>query len=66
VLFLRGLFKRSRPRNATVEALPELREEDLEPDEQQKRLRREIERSIAGDPAGLAKMLEAWLMEQKA
>ena len=67
VLFLRGLFRRSAPR-ASVEssAEPEIPEEDLAPEEQQRRMRREIERSIAGDPAALAKMLETWLMEQKA
>jgi hypothetical protein len=29
-------------------------------------MRREIERSITNDPAALAKLLEAWLTEQKA
>ncbi|MFK7739092.1 MAG: hypothetical protein AB8H80_02125 [Planctomycetota bacterium] len=70
VLFLRGLFKKSSPSakgaGASEEAPKELAEEDLTPEEQQKRMRREIERSIAGDPAALAKMLEAWLLEQKA
>lgn len=69
VMFLRGLFKRSGAR-APVEAVgtmpQELAEEELSPEEQQKRMRREIERSIATDPAALAKMLEAWLLEQKA
>lgn len=66
VMFLRGLFKRSRIRPPEVEPVPEIPEEDLAPEEQQKRMRREIERSIANDPAALAKMLEAWLMESKA
>lgn len=67
VLFLRGLFKGSkRPATSADEPEPEIPEEDLAPEEQQKRMRREIERSIANDPASLAKMLEAWLMEQKA
>ncbi|HEX5054027.1 MAG TPA: flagellar M-ring protein FliF C-terminal domain-containing protein [Planctomycetota bacterium] len=73
VLFLRGLFKRSGGRSGRASraaedagAPPEASEEDLPPDEHQKRMRREIERSIASDPAALAKMLEAWLMEQKA
>jgi flagellar biosynthesis/type III secretory pathway M-ring protein FliF/YscJ len=66
VMFLRGLFKRSRRPVEEPEAVPEIPEEDLAPEEQQRRMRREIERSIANDPAALAKMLEAWLMEQKA
>jgi len=66
VMFLRGLFKRSRRPAPEPEAEPEIPEEDLAPEEQQRRMRREIERSIANDPAALAKMLEAWLMEQKA
>ena len=66
VMFLRGLFKRSRQPVVENDAEPEIPEEDLAPEEQQRRMRREIERSIANDPAALAKMLEAWLMEQKA
>ena len=41
-------------------------EPNLTPEEQQKRMRREIERAITSDPATLAKMLESWLAEQKA
>jgi flagellar M-ring protein FliF len=78
VLFLRGLFQRSRraaPAAAGGAAAPsrgkdEEREQErlelLPPDEQQKRLRKEIERSIANDPAALAKLLETWIVEQKA
>ena len=67
VMFLRGLFKRSsRPSQTEAILEPEIPEEDLAPEEQQKRMRREIERSIAADPAALAKMLEAWLLEQRA
>ncbi|MBZ0152506.1 MAG: hypothetical protein K8J09_13350 [Planctomycetes bacterium] len=71
VLFLRGMFKRV-PKAAAAEAAPataakvEVDESTLPPEEQQKRMRREIERTIASDPAALAKLLEAWLMEQKA
>jgi len=67
VMFLRGLFKKSRKPAVVEEDLePEIPEEDLAPEEQQKRMRREIERSIANDPAAIAKMLEAWLLEQRA
>ena len=67
VMFLRGLFKRvRRPVEEDIVLEQDIPEEDLAPEEQQKRMRREIERSIAADPGALAKMLEAWLMEQRA
>lgn len=70
VMFLRGLMKRSSGSAATATESPatkaEVPEEQLSPEEQQKRMRREIERSIANDPAALAKLLETWLVEQKA
>ena len=79
VMFLRGLFKRSAPARAAgggagggggggggESAKAEIAEENLTPEEQQKRMRREIERSIANDPAALAKLLETWTVEQKA
>ncbi|MBL8754718.1 MAG: hypothetical protein JNK15_15545 [Planctomycetes bacterium] len=75
VMFLRGLFKRSA-KGANVSAASasasapvakgETPLEELPPEEQQKIMRREIERSIATDPAALAKLLETWLVEQKA
>lgn len=69
VLFLRGLFKRSAPK--AVSPVGDLAsvspaERNLSPEEQQKRMRREIERAIASDPAALAKLLETWLIEQSA
>lgn len=69
VLFLRGLFKRSTaklssPTLATVGDASAQKEES--PEESQKRMRREIERAIASDPAALAKLLETWLVEQGA
>jgi flagellar biosynthesis/type III secretory pathway M-ring protein FliF/YscJ len=73
VLFLRGLFRRTaKPAAAAADAdLPvaarqEVPEESLPPEEQQRRMRREIERSIANDPAALAKLLETWLVEQRS
>jgi flagellar biosynthesis/type III secretory pathway M-ring protein FliF/YscJ len=72
VMFLRGLFKRSAKTGASAESMPaqaakaEAALESLSPEEQQKIMRREIERSIASDPASLAKLLETWLVEQKA
>lgn len=74
VLFLRGLFKRTA-RSASV-AGGELGGAGARaggegnakagPEEQQKRMRKEIEKAIENDPAALAKLLEAWLTEQKA
>ncbi|MGC6486171.1 MAG: flagellar M-ring protein FliF C-terminal domain-containing protein [Planctomycetota bacterium] len=65
VLFLRGLFKRSRKAAPAAAPATDVADVEVAPEEQQRRMRREIERSIADDPAALAKMLEAWLMEQK-
>ena len=67
VLFLRGLFKRVKPRpEAVAEAGAAAAGAAQSAEEQQRRMRREIERSIATDPAALAKLLESWLTEQKA
>lgn len=63
LLFLRSLFRRSRPATAAADQEPTA--EELSPDEQARRMRREIEKSIATDPAALAKLLESWLAEQK-
>lgn len=68
VMFLRGLFKRASRSPAAVAAEKAAAEPEkpLSPEEQQRRMRQEIERSIASDPASLAKLLESWLTEQKA
>jgi flagellar biosynthesis/type III secretory pathway M-ring protein FliF/YscJ len=72
VMFLRGLFRRAGVRSAVAGGDAGLGgavaaiEEKLTPEESQKRLRSEIEKTIAADPAALAKLLETWLMEQKA
>ena len=66
LLFLKGLLKRPASASAESEApLPAAVEEKLSPDEQQKRMRKEIERAIASDPAALARVLENWLAETK-
>lgn len=64
LLFLRGMFRRTGSKSAP-QAEPPAEPETLSAQEQQKRMRKEIERSIASDPAALAKMMESWLMEQK-
>ena len=65
LMFLRGLFRRSgRATGSDPVLVPAEKKPSAE--EEQRRMRREIEESIANDPAALAKMLEAWLMEQKA
>ena len=65
-MFLRGLFKKTRrPVGQAEDPVEAADEEDLSPEELQKRMRGEIEQSIASDPAAMAKMLEQWLVEQK-
>lgn len=71
VMFLRGLFRSSK--SSTTSGSPggeaprlSAAEEKLSPEEKHKRMRAEIEKSIADDPATLAKLLETWLTEQKA
>lgn len=71
ILFLKSLLKPQTPRVAAsssevAAAAAPVDESKLPAEEQQKRMRREIERTIANDPAALAKMLESWLAEQKA
>src|SRR5262249_31239090 len=58
LLFLKGLLRRSggAPRGAAPAAIT-LDDAQLPPDEQQKRMRREIERAITSDPAALARLL---------
>jgi flagellar biosynthesis/type III secretory pathway M-ring protein FliF/YscJ len=73
ILFLKSLLKTQPSRIATSEpaaagatgASEAVDETKLSVEEQQKRMRREIERAIASDPAALAKMMESWLTEQK-
>jgi flagellar biosynthesis/type III secretory pathway M-ring protein FliF/YscJ len=72
LLFLKSLLKSSgSPRPAVAgapqaTAAPEEEDQNLSTEEQQRRMRREIERAIASDPAALAKMFESWLSEVKA
>ena len=66
LLFLRGLLKSRAPAASRKAALPGgAQEEQLPPAERQQRMRREIERAIASDPAALARILESWLAESK-
>jgi flagellar biosynthesis/type III secretory pathway M-ring protein FliF/YscJ len=71
ILFLKSLLKTQPSREASAEpatasvSASSVDEAKLPPEEQQKRMRREIERAIASDPAALAKMMESWLTEQK-
>ncbi len=71
IMFLKSMLKPQGARAAVASAEQSLAvstvdESKLPPEEQQKRMRREIERTIVNDPAALAKMLESWLAEQKA
>ncbi len=73
VMFLKGLLKTPPRRAGSAAALggggaaSQVEDESKLPaEEQQKRMRREIERAIEADPAALAKLLESWLAEQRA
>ena len=73
ILFLKSLLKTQPSRIGAADpatagatsASEAVDETKLSVEEQQKRMRREIERAIASDPAALAKMMESWLTEQK-
>lgn len=69
LLFLRGLLKRSAKSTAAAAAAAAAEPAPVKPDspeELQRKMRKEIERAIASDPATLAKLLETWLIEQNA
>lgn len=75
LMFLKSMMKAPTPKPVAAEptidpavaaAAAAEAEAKLPPEEQQKRMRREIERAIAGDPAALAKILEGWLAETRA
>jgi flagellar M-ring protein FliF len=68
LLFLRSLLRRSQlPRSAAAaQATGPERLEELAPEEQVRRMRREIETAIGQDPAAISRMIESWLAEQKA
>lgn len=75
VMFLKGLLKAPAKKTSVAAAgagggaakmSTEEEERNLPVEEQQKRMRREIERAIEADPAALAKLLESWLAEQRA
>lgn len=74
VLFLRGLLKKSAA--AAARRLESTRAEDVEidkidkeelpPEEVMRRIRQELERSIAENPAAISRMIEGWLAEQRS
>ena len=81
VLFLRGLLRkggvapvrksapaptRGAPMPALEEQPPVESEETMTPEQLYRRMRRDIERAIADDPAAISRLLESWLAEQKA
>lgn len=74
VLFLRGLLKKSAAAAANrlqqkgdenVE-IDKIDKEDLPPEEVVRRIRHELERSIAENPAAVSRMIESWLAEQRS
>ena len=69
LLFMRGLLKKTKVQSheeEVVAPLTEQQKESLSPEEQARRMRREIERAITDDPATMSRMLESWLEEQQA
>ena len=67
LLFLRSLLKKSRlAKEEGPVPLTQEQKETLAPEEQARRMRREIERSIAEDPAAISRLLESWREEQKS
>jgi flagellar biosynthesis/type III secretory pathway M-ring protein FliF/YscJ len=76
LVFLRGLLRRSqRPMPARLPgrtaaaragaAAAAEPAEELSPEDDMKRARREIERAIADDPGAVSRLLESWLVEQR-
>lgn len=67
LLFLRGMLRRAaaKPTSAPVEAVEEVSEDKLTPEEGTRRMRRDIEKAITDDPAAVSRMLESWLTEAK-
>lgn len=69
VMFLRSLLKKgSLPVTQKSGSAQEEEEEelDLSTDEQARRMRRDIEKTINEDPASISRMLESWLAEVKS
>lgn len=69
LFFLRGLLKRGGPPlpaapPARLPALPQEGEKEPDPAQERKRLRREIELSVAGDPGAVGRLLAGWLQER--
>ncbi|MHC5062359.1 MAG: flagellar M-ring protein FliF C-terminal domain-containing protein [Planctomycetota bacterium] len=75
VMFLRSLLKKgstplapqlagasSSPRGSSIDE-PDEEEVELSTDEQARRMRREIEKSINEDPGSISRLLEGWLAE---
>lgn len=70
LLFLRSLLRRGmgvrRAGGGPAAAVQEIKAENLAPEEQARRMRREIEKAIGDDPQAIARMVESWLAETKA
>lgn len=67
LLFLRSMLRRGRPAPvAREEAAPAAEEKEPSAEESARRMRREIERAIADDPATISKLFDSWLSEVKS
>jgi hypothetical protein len=66
-MFLRGLLKRAAQTGRQARTgIADEDEKEVGPEEATRRVRTEIEKAIAEDPAAISRLLETWLAEQKA
>ena len=67
LMFLRGLLKRAAQAGRQARtSIAEESEKEAGPEEATRKVRAEIEKAIAEDPAAISRLLESWLAEQKA
>ena len=67
LMFLRGLLKRAAQTGRQARTgIADEDEKEVGPEEATRRVRTEIEKAIAEDPAAISRLLESWLAEQKA
>ena len=63
LMFLRGLLKKAKIETNPAQQVAEAEAEE-DPGQQTRRLRREIERAVASDPASVSRFLETWLSQK--
>ena len=63
LMFLRGLLKKAKVEGDSAQQVAEVEAKE-DPAQQTRRLRREIERAVASDPASVSRFLETWLSQK--